>query len=154
MPNRASIQTSTLFPVSAECPTPMPSTGRRSEGCMLPHRHSHSLCLQTHSHPRLQSSLVPTVLRLAGFCRVSQAASRLFTAGLELSFLVPAKPVTACLPAFQLPTFCGSFLLSCYLRLCLKNLIHTVLVEFQERLELHLLFSLPSFTGFYPTICK
>lgn len=58
---------------------------------------------------------------LNGFCRVNQVASQLFMTGLALSFLRTVKPVTAGLPAFQLPIFCGSFLLSCYLRLYLKN---------------------------------
>lgn len=48
---------------------------------------------------------------LDGFPRVNQVALQLFITGLDLSFLRTEKPVTACFPAFQLPTFYCHFLL-------------------------------------------
>lgn len=61
------------------------------------------------SPPELPSAHISE--SLDGFHRVNQVALQLFITGLDLSFLRTEKPVTACFPAFQLPTFYCHFLL-------------------------------------------
>lgn len=106
-----------------------------SEGRML---HQQTFPLFSVLTPPSRVTQCPYFSDSDGFCRVNQIASQLFITGLDLSFLRTAKPVTACLPAFQLPTFyCSFFPLLLSQAVFLKNRINTLLVGFWERLELH-----------------